>query len=73
MPLNSNTFRTGGVYTRKDVYKALGLPEDTRGGNWETGYHNHDGDWFIFATIGAAGRSGHDYDNTWEGSALALR
>jgi len=73
MSLHPNAFTAGNTYTRKDVYRTCGLPEETRGGNWGTGYHSHDGDWFIFATIGTAGRSGHNYDNGWEGSSLRWR
>ena len=30
----------------------------------------HDGEFFIFANLNTAGRTGHDYSNRWEGSQL---
>jgi 5-methylcytosine-specific restriction protein A len=63
-------FKTGAQYTRRDVFRALGVPEDTWGGNWFTGYNEHDGALYIFANVGAPGRTGHDYANAWEQSKL---
>jgi 5-methylcytosine-specific restriction protein A len=67
------TFETGGTYTRLDVYDVVGVPAERRRGNWETGYTSFEGEVFIFATIGAPGRSGHDYDNGWDGRQLRWR
>ena len=39
-------------------------------GAWDTGYRKYQKDIFIFANIGVSGRTGHDYDNQWEGSDL---
>ena len=37
------------------------------GGKWNTGVLEHDDEFFIFANVGIAGSTGHDYDNRWEG------
>ena len=43
------------------------------GGNWFTGYARHGDEWFVFAGVGVAGRTGHDYENHWVGSELHWR
>jgi hypothetical protein len=63
-------FTIGNLYRRRDVYRVIGIPEDTKGGNWDTGYARHHTDWFIFANVGVAGRTGHDYPNEWIGPDL---
>lgn len=63
-------FRAGKQYSRKDVYRVLGLPENTKGGNWDTGYSSHGPDFFIFCGVGTPGRTGHDYGNHFEGDRL---
>lgn len=65
-----HSFVPGQQYTRRQVFRAVGVPEDTWGGNWFTGYHQHEGVTFIFTNVGTHGRTGHDYHNTWEGSRL---
>ena len=55
-------------YSKKDIYKIIGIPVDTHGGNWDTGYNQYKNDFFIFSNIGIAGRTGHDYDNKFEGN-----
>lgn len=61
----------GHSYTRKDIFETLGLPsEQVRGGNWFTGYNRHEDDFYVFCNVGVAGRTGHDYDNHWEGEKL---
>jgi 5-methylcytosine-specific restriction protein A len=62
-------FRFGTMYTRAQVQEALGLMP-SRGGNWDTGHHFHDGEWFLFPNIGVAGRTGHDYGNHWVDEGL---
>jgi 5-methylcytosine-specific restriction protein A len=57
-------------YSRKDVYKIIGIPEDTKGGNWDTGYNKHNSDYFIFTNIETSGRTGHDYGNKFIGNNL---
>jgi 5-methylcytosine-specific restriction protein A len=59
-------FREAGTYSRKDVFTTLGLSPEPVGGNWFTGYHSHADAHFIFCNVGAAGRTGHDYGNSWE-------
>lgn len=63
-------FRVGQAYTRKDVFRILGLPDDLKGGNWFTGYTSHGPDWFIFCGVGTGGRTGHDYGNHFSGDRL---
>ncbi|GKR04431.1 hypothetical protein KAM472_41740 [Aeromonas caviae] len=63
-------YTIGSTYTRNDIYEILGLPENERGGDWLNGYHRHGEDYYIFCNIGVPGRTGHDYDNHWEGEKL---
>ena len=60
----------GKQYSRDDVQQMLGVPLDKQGGNWDTGYTEWDGQFFIFCNINVAGRTGHDYRNYWDGSEL---
>jgi 5-methylcytosine-specific restriction enzyme A len=64
------SFQVGHSYTRRDVYRVIGIPEDTHGGNWDTGYARHGNDWFIFCNVGTSGRTGHEYANKWVGDRL---
>ncbi len=66
-------FYVGEQYTRPDICDLLNVPEDRRGGDWNTGSHQHADDWFIFASVGTSGRTGHDYDNFWDGDELIWR
>ncbi len=34
-------FQVDHRYTREDVYKIIGIPVDTKGGNWDTGYNKY--------------------------------
>lgn len=63
-------FRIGQTYTRRDIYKIIGISENTKGGNWDTGYNQYKGDWFIFCNVGTPGRTGHNYGNTLLGDTL---
>ena len=63
-------FTVGSLYRRSQVYEILGVPPGRRRGNWETGYTNYNGAVYVFANVGAPGRSGHDYDNRWENGIL---
>ena len=63
-------FITGKKYTKKDIYPIIGLPIDTKGGNWDTGYARYGNDFFLFCNIGIPGRTGHDYDNKFIGDDL---
>lgn len=65
--LSMHPFRVGRQYTRRAVFGIIGVPPDTKGGKWFIGSAQHHGDWFIFATFGDVARTGHDYQNRWEG------
>lgn len=64
---NEFRFSVGEKYRRRDVFRIIGIPEETKGGNWDTGYNKHDDNWFVFCNIGTAGRTGHDYGNRFVG------
>jgi hypothetical protein len=53
-------FQVGEKYTRAEVQDALNVPEDRRGGDWDTGYTSYDGQIYVFCNVGTAGRTGHD-------------
>jgi hypothetical protein len=63
-------FERGAKYTRRDVFRVLGIPENTSGGNWFTGYQEHEGAFYLFSNVGTPGRTGHDYGDRWEGDRL---
>lgn len=63
-------FVVGESYTRQDIYEVVGVPKDLRGGDWETGYHRHEGSYFLFVNVGLPGRTGHDYTNQFEEDRL---
>ena len=60
----------GGKYYRADVKEMAGLERNAKGGPWDTGVVEHDGEFLIFSNVGTEGRTGHDYDNRWEGGHL---
>jgi 5-methylcytosine-specific restriction enzyme A len=66
-------YTVGANYTRNDIYELLHIPEAERGGDWATGYHRHNSDYYIFCNVGLPGRTGHNYDNHWEGERLVWR
>lgn len=57
-------------YKRKDIYSIIGIPVDTKGGNWDTGYNKYNNDFFLFCNVGVPGRTGHDYGNKFIGDDL---
>ena len=57
-------------YSRADVREKIELPRDITGGPWLTGIVEHDGEFFIFANVGNAGRTGHNYKNEWDDGFL---
>ena len=63
-------FSIGANYTRSDIYDLLEIPLGSRGGDWLNGYHRHGADYYVFCNVDVAGRTGHDYDNHWEGEKL---
>ena len=62
--------RIGSKYTRADVKELAGFGRKAKGGPWDTGIVEHDDQFLIFANIGTEGRTGHDYNNRWEGELL---
>jgi hypothetical protein len=60
-------FTEGQTYTREQVQDLLEVPKAQRHGNWDTGYNRFFDQVYVFANVGPAGRTGHDYDNRWEG------
>lgn len=63
-------FNVNQTYTKKQIYELLNVPNEKRKGNWDTGYRQYDGNFYIFANIGIPGRTGHDYINYWDGELL---
>jgi len=63
-------FKVGEQYTRDQVATQIDMPVERRGGAWDTGYDEWAGQAFIFANVGVAGRTGHDYRNRWDGKEL---
>ena len=60
-------FIVGQTYTKNEIYEKLDVPIERRKGAWDTGYREYEGNIFIFSNIGVPGRTGHDYDNYWDG------
>jgi len=63
-------FEVGESYSRNQIQDILDVPLEMRHGDWNTGYHRHEDDWYIFCNIGNPGRTGHDYRNRFEGERL---
>jgi 5-methylcytosine-specific restriction protein A len=64
------TFERGQKYSRPDVKARAGLAREAKGGNWDTGIVEHDGEFIVFTNVGTEGRTGHNYGNHWEGDRL---
>lgn len=58
------------LYSREDIYNILDVPKNKRGGAWLTGYIQYKGEFYLFVNIGTSGRTGHNYNNHWEGDLL---
>lgn len=54
-------------YSKWDIYDVLDVPEHKQRGAWDTGYREYEGNIYIFSNIGIPGRTGHDYNNYWDG------
>lgn len=65
-------FKPGGTYTRQDIQKVLRLPEQM-GGDFYTGYSQVRDDFFVFCGVGVPGRTGHQYENHFDGDELIWR
>lgn len=70
MATNNLFLESGKLYSKRDLYKILKVPEGHQRGNWDTGYHYYQGNSFIFANIEIAGRTGHNYSNHWSEEGL---
>lgn len=71
--LNDSTRATldiGSLVTRVELQRLLGIAEPSSQGAWGTGYTRHEGEFYIFVNVGEPGRTGHDYDNRWDGDTL---
>src|ERR1700753_3607822 len=66
--LSPTAFIPKRAYSRAQIREQVG--DLGRGGAWDTGYRQYRGEFFIFAGVGAAGRTGHDYRNRWDGERL---
>lgn len=60
-------FEIGNKYTKWDIYKILNVPSERQRGSWDKGYREYEGNYFIFSNVGIPGRTGHDYNNYWDG------
>ncbi len=60
----------GNRYTKSDLYTIFNVPGKRQKGSWNTGYLKYEEAVYIFANIGVAGRTGHDYDNHWKSGDL---
>lgn len=63
-------FQRGMKYTRPDVKVRAGLAREAKGGNWDTGIVEYQGEFVLFVNVGTEGRTGHNYGNRWEGNCL---
>ena len=63
-------FVPGKKYSRPEIQQMVVRSAAAKGGKWDTGVLKHDDEFFIFATVGVAGSTDHDYDNRWEGNHL---
>lgn len=56
-------------YTRAEIRRILGV-KGTKGGKWDTGHVSHNGEHYVFCNIAISGRTGHNYDNRFDGDDL---
>ncbi len=63
-------FIPGKKYSRPDIKEIAGLDRSAKGGDWDTGIVEHEGEFVIFSNIGTTGRTGHSYTDHWEGADL---
>jgi 5-methylcytosine-specific restriction protein A len=61
-------FLKGVQLTRSQIWTSFhpGAGAKPKGGNWDTGYVIEDKELIAFLNIGAAGRTGHDFDNNYD-------
>lgn len=60
-------FSIGETYSKNELYKIMNVPLERRKGAWDTGYRVWEGNIFIFSNVGIPGRTGHNYNNYWDG------
>lgn len=60
-------FVAGQLYTKHNIYELLAVPSEKQRSEWDKGYRIYGGDIFIFSNIGIPGRTGHEYNNYWDG------
>ncbi len=60
-------FEVNKTYTKNDIYELLKVPDERKKGAWDTGYREYEGNIYIFSNVGIPGRTGHDYNNFWDG------
>jgi 5-methylcytosine-specific restriction protein A len=58
-------FIIGQEYTKRDIYSILSVPENKQRGEWDKGCRFYENMFFIFANVGVAGRTQHNYPNNW--------
>lgn len=63
-------FKVLASYTKKDIYRIMKVPTSQQGGSWNTGYNRFNNDFFLFCNVGIPGRTGHHYNNNWDGNNL---
>lgn len=63
-------FTIGHLYSKNDIYQLLHVSRAMQKGAWDTGYRKYEGAVYVFCNIGVAGRTGHDYNNHWDGKNL---
>ena len=63
-------FSVNEAYTKKQIYALLNVPFAQQGGNWDTGYREYEGNFYLFVNVGIPGRTGHSYSNYWDGALL---
>ena len=64
--MNFNKFA---LLTRAEIWQQYHSGEKPKGGSWDTGYVLEGHDLVAFLNIGAAGRTGHDFDNAYDSEA----
>lgn len=68
----SEKFVVGNQYSRADIYRVLEVPLSQRRGNWETGYNQFEGEYYVFVNVKTPGRTGHEYNDAWMSNGSLL-
>ncbi|MBE3023088.1 hypothetical protein [Janthinobacterium sp. GW458P] len=67
------SFQLNQQYNRSEIRAAVGLDPKSKGGSIDTGYVQLNGADFVFCTVGGTSRTGHNYNNYFEGKDLIWR